>query len=101
MLRAGALLVSLLLAGCSWSDVLVQETKSVPADASFGYFQGYESGCKTGIAERGGIGFDKPARARDEERAKKEQDYRKGWEDGMRNCAERYAGFVLFRRGLD
>jgi hypothetical protein len=97
-LLAGALVA--LLAGCSWSDVLVSEMKKLPPDASFGYQQGYEDGCKSGIARTGGIGFDRPkARLRDEARVASEPDYAKAWDEGERQCADRYAGPLLVRRG--
>jgi len=96
-----AMIAAALLAGCSWSDVLVEEIDRLPAGASFGYQQGYEDGCKTGIADRGGLAFDRPRRRRDEARIRTEPDYAKGWEEGSRICSDRYAGLVLLRRGLD
>ena len=101
MRRISVVLAALVLGACSWSDVLLEEVKSLPAASSFGYVQGYEAGCKTGIARRGGIGFDKPRAVRDDARVPSEPDYKAGWETGERNCAERYAGPVLVRRGLD
>lgn len=92
MMRTAIGLTALFLAGCSWSDVLIAEIKSAPADSSFGYQGGYEAGCKTGIAEKGGLGFDKPAPQRDERRFQGEADYRRGWDQGSGNCASRYAG---------
>jgi hypothetical protein len=99
MRRSGilAVLIPLLLAGCSWSDVLLQEMKSAPPNASFGWQQGYKDGCKTGIHNHGGIAFDKPAATRDEERIKTEKDYAAGWAQGERNCSERHRGLVLTR----
>ena len=91
-MRYAITLALLVLAGCSWSDVLIAEIKSVPSERSFGYRQGYEAGCKSGIAEKGGIGFDKPRRTRDERRIETEVDYGKGWVEGDTACATRYAG---------
>ena len=88
------------LAACSWSDVLLEEAKPVPP-ASFGYAQGYSHGCKTGIAQNGGLAFDRPPEVRDEARIKAEADYRAGWEAGQRSCADKHSGYVLLRRGLD
>ena len=96
-MRRAAVLLSLLLTGCSWSDVLVQEMRALPPNSSFGWKQGYQDGCKTGIANHGGIAFDKPAAARDDARMKSEKDYAAGWAQGERNCSERHTGFVLTR----
>ncbi len=91
-MRYAMCVMVLCLAGCSWSDVLVEEIKSAPAGSSFGFQGGYEAGCKTAIAERGGVGFDKPRSQRDERRAQSEADYRRGWDEGNDRCASRYAG---------
>lgn len=81
-----------LLAGCSWSDVLIDEIKSVPPTASFGYSDGYEAGCKNAISRIGSFGFDRPTATRDEQRARSEADYAKGWDDGSGRCENKYAG---------
>lgn len=82
-----------LISGCSWSDALITEIKSVPAASSFGYKEGYESGCKTAIAQDGAWGgFDRPDRTRDEARISREKDYTRGWDEGSANCIARYAG---------
>jgi len=91
-MRYAIALAALLLASCSWSDVLVAEIKSAPPGSSFGYQAGYEAGCKTAISQQGGWGFDKPAPQRDERRIEGEADYRRGWAEGSGNCARRYAG---------
>jgi hypothetical protein len=85
-------IAALLLAGCSWSDVLIAEVKSVPPGSSFGYQEGYGAGCKSGLAEKGGFGFDKPVLTRDELRIRTEGDYKKGWDDGAAGCSKKYAG---------
>ncbi len=90
-MRYAISLMALWVAGCSWSDVLVEEIKSAPAASSFGYQGGYEAGCKTAIAEKGGVGFDKPRAQRDERRAQDEPEYRRGWDEGNSACANRYA----------
>jgi hypothetical protein len=103
-MRARILWIGLaaILGGCSWSDVLVREMKQLPSGTSFGYAQGYEDGCKSGIARTGGVGFDRPMqRRRDDARVTSEPEYAKGWEEGERTCADRYAGLFLVRRGLD
>ena len=92
-----ALTAALALSGCSWSDVLLEEARAVPRDASFGFRQGYLAACRTAIADQGGIGFDKPAAVEPGDRVVKEADYKAGWEQGTRNCADRYAGWVLHR----
>ncbi len=91
-MRCAIAMMVLVLSGCSWSDVLMTEVKSLPPGSSFGYQEGYEAGCKTAIAERGGLGFDKPRVARDERRLQNEAQYRTGWESGASSCASRYAG---------
>jgi hypothetical protein len=97
-MRTAIGLAALFLAGCSWSDTLVTEIKSLPSDSSFGYRQGYLAGCKTGISRTGWFGFDKPLASRDEARIDGEPDYRKGWEDGAGNCAGRYIARVAPHR---
>ncbi len=84
----------LCLAGCSWSDVLIEEIKAAPPGSSFGYQGGYEAGCRTAIAQRGGVGFDRPKAQRDERRVQNEAEYRRGWDQGNGNCANRYAGLL-------
>ena len=80
------------LAGCSWSDVIIGEIKSLPPNTSFGYSDGYEAGCKAAISRVGAFGFDRPSAARDETRARAEADYAKGWDDASRRCETTYAG---------
>ena len=92
-----AVSATLVLSGCSWSDVLLEESKAVPGDASFSFRQGYLAGCRTSIANRGGVGFDRPDAQRDETRIQTEADYKAGWELGQNNCANRYAGLILHR----
>src|SRR4051812_5944997 len=91
------LLASLLLGGCSWSDVLLEEADAIPPTVSFGFRQGYLAGCQTGIAQRGGLGFDRPDARRNETRMQTEPDYKAGWEQGEHNCVDRYAGLILHR----
>jgi hypothetical protein len=90
-MRSLLAVAALILAGCSWSDALIIETKALPAGNSFAYKQGYEAGCKTGIAHNGGIGFDKPGPTSDESRMQSEPDYGKGWNDGANACNNKYA----------
>ena len=88
-----AAVFALLGGGCSWSDVLITEIKSVPASSSFGYREGYASGCRSAIERSGGYGFDKPLPVtRDEQRARAERNYASGWDDGAGGCTARYAG---------
>jgi hypothetical protein len=89
--------VLLALAGCSWSDVLLQEVRALPPDASLAYNQGYSAGCRTAIAENGGIAFDRPKSARDDSRLEPPSQFSEGWQDGLTKCTERYSGPILLR----
>jgi hypothetical protein len=100
MRRLRALLstaVLLALAGCSWSDVLLEEMRSLPPDASLAYNQGYAAGCRTAIAENGGIGFDRPRSARDDSRLEPPSQFSEGWQEGLSKCTQRYSGPILLR----
>jgi hypothetical protein len=85
-MRIAAIVMSLVLAGCSTQQLVDKRVSQLPPGTPEIYKTGYADGCFT-VAKETCSASGQGAPRRDSNLMKADKDYSTGWNDGVRGCS--------------